>query len=297
MASVRKNSKLTAGAVVFLLSLVIVIALQNSVSKTKKTSEPAVLATTSVPFSGYAEKEPNNDWTAAKANGYVSLNSGVVYGGSFDGNVPIGSDMWYVYVGNTSTTRSFTLTPASTSGVQMVLYRMPAVGDPVAVASDLTAPFSFTYTFTTIGDYELVVHASPTVNNTRSYLLNISDPNVAAKCPWLGPVTLTGLPGTGSIQTFSEFIIGGSTVFQTYWRGSQAWARSVPISNGIMDISQATAWTGPTALTGYPGTGTVQAQSEAAVGTSVKQTFWRGDQGWWRYAPIVNNAPQWTCAN
>ncbi len=110
---------------------------------------------------------------------------------------------------------------------------------------------------------------------------------------WIGPYAIsTNMPGSGTLQMTYDIVLG-STLWQTVWRGDQGWRRTVPIVNGAPNFDSASAWAGPYSISGQPGSGALETQSDYVVGGTYWQYLWRGDQGWYRYAPIVNGAIQW----
>ena len=51
---------------------------------------------------------------------------------------------------------------------------------------------------------------------------------------WSPPYAASTLPGSGTVQTRSDFIIGnGANLVQALWRGDQGFTRTVPISGGV----------------------------------------------------------------
>lgn len=263
---------------------------------------PVLATTTAVtptptprPFSGTTEREPNNTWTQAQTNGYISLNHNTIYSGTLDGNATTGDDNYYLKV-TAPINRKFTLSIPSgnLNGVQLVIYSMPA-GTPVA--SDQTAPFEVSYNFSTPGDYEFKVYAAPTANNRSQYTFTITDPGIVA-CPWSAPISNTILPGAGPLQSAGNYIIG-QTLFQTLFRNNQSYARTVPIVNNVPNFSAATAWVPNTNASTFPGTGPIVTQSEYVIGNMVYQGIWRGnanvEQGFSRQIPIINGTPAWNC--
>ncbi|MCP4418215.1 MAG: S8 family peptidase [Chloroflexi bacterium] len=112
---------------------------------------------------------------------------------------------------------------------------------------------------------------------------------------WYGPYALNTLPGSGSVQAQSTFVVGNQ-LEQSLWRGNQGWHRIVPIVNNQVQWGSASTWYGPYALNTLPGSGSIQAQSTAVVDNTLEQGFWRGNQGWYRTVPIVNNQVQWGSA-
>ena len=78
--------------------------------------------------------------------------------------------------------------------------------------------------------------------------------------PWYGPISISTMPGSGSMQAQSS-TISGSTLTQGIWRGNQGWYRTVPIVNGIIDWNSASPWYGPISISTMPGNGDMQAQT------------------------------------
>ena len=109
---------------------------------------------------------------------------------------------------------------------------------------------------------------------------------------WSGPFGLHNKPGGGSIQSYDTFTVG-NTFWEAFWRSNKGWYRTVPIYNGEIDLDYPYPWHGPIALSDIPGQWGMQAQSAIAVGNILTQSFWRGNQGWYRTVPIYNGRPQW----
>ena len=99
------------------------------------------------------------------------------------------------------------------------------------------------------------------------------------------------------MQLGGSFIIDNK-LFQSYTRGGQGYARAVPIENGVVVWTKAGAWTGPVSTTTnkYPGSGALQTETEYVIGSKVQQGIWRGDKGYIRQVPIIDNVPIWSCA-
>ncbi len=113
---------------------------------------------------------------------------------------------------------------------------------------------------------------------------------------WSGPIPIGGLPGSGDMQTQTDFVVG-STLWQPFWRGNQGWYRTVPIVNSQPQWGSASGWTGPMPITALPGSGDIQTQADYTVGGTLWQSFWRGNQGFYRTVPIINGVPQWGSAS
>lgn len=116
-----------------------------------------------------------------------------------------------------------------------------------------------------------------------------------AASDWAGPLSLDGLPGSGAMQSQSGFV-AGSAHWQSLWRRDRGWYRTVPVVNGDPDWSNASGWGGPVTLAGLPGSGSMQSQSDFVAGSTLWQSIWRGDQGWYRTVPIVGGQVQWGSA-
>ena len=127
----------------------------------------------------------------------------------------------------------------------------------------------------------------------RSVLIAANDTIQWGSAPaWLGPIAISGLPGSGNMQAQNNYRVGNN-LMQAFWRGNQGWSRNVPIVNDVIQWGSAPAWGGPIAISGLPGAGDMQAQGDYAVGSTLIQAFWRNNQGWTRNVPIVNGVVQW----
>jgi hypothetical protein len=95
-------------------------------------------------------------------------------------------------------------------------------------------------------------------------------------------------PGSGRIQSYDTFIVG-NTFWEVFWRGNQGWYRRLPIVNEEPDWDNPWShWDGPLSLGQIPGQFGMQAQSAITVGNILTQSYWRGNQGWYRTVPIVS---------
>ena len=66
---------------------------------------------------------------------------------------------------------------------------------------------------------------------------------------WHGPVGLSSLPGSGSIQAQTATVFRNRTLVQGIWRSNQGWSRTVPLrADGTPDWGRAGAWSGPISL-------------------------------------------------
>ena len=116
---------------------------------------------------------------------------------------------------------------------------------------------------------------------------------------WGGPEDVASLPGGGSIQAMSEFMMPSGQLFESFWRGDQRWYCIVPIlPGGTPDWSSATAWSGPTDLSSFPGSGSMQGSRHLVLPNGqLFQSLWRGDQGWDRTIPFLpDGTPDWSNA-
>lgn len=71
---------------------------------------------------------------------------------------------------------------------------------------------------------------------------------------WQGPLSPSGIPGSGDIQAQDNYVIG-SLVWQHMWRSNTRWTRSVPILNGIPQWGSASAWSNTTSDFSLPDPG------------------------------------------
>ena len=113
---------------------------------------------------------------------------------------------------------------------------------------------------------------------------------------WAGPIPIAALPGSGSMQSQGNFVMG-NTLWQAFWRGNEGWSRTVPIVNGVVQWGSASGWSGPIPIAALPGSGSMQGQSNFVMGNTLWQAFWRGNEGWSRTVPIVNGVVQWGSAS
>ncbi|MBX2999116.1 MAG: hypothetical protein KF893_11450, partial [Caldilineaceae bacterium] len=113
---------------------------------------------------------------------------------------------------------------------------------------------------------------------------------------WAGPWPITALPGSGTLQAQSDFVIN-DTLYQAFWRGNQNWIRTVPIVNGVEQWGSASAWAGPYTISVLPGSGDMQITADYVLNHTLHQEFWRGNQGYRRTVPIVGSTPQWGSAS
>src|SRR5262249_25593028 len=99
-----------------------------------------------------------------------------------------------------------------------------------------------------------------------------------------------------TLQTQGDFLFG-ETLTQGIWRGNEGFVRTVPVHNGVPSWGNATLWNGPILIAGFPGAGDMQADSNFIVGSTLRQSFWRGNQGYSPAVPLVEGAPQWKSAS
>lgn len=86
-------------------------------------------------------------------------------------------------------------------------------------------------------------------------------PNWGAASAWSAPIPVSANPGAGSLQTLDAIVYpNGATLMQSIWRGDQGYWRTVPIVNGAPNFGAASAWSGPSAPSALPGSGTIQGQ-------------------------------------
>lgn len=117
---------------------------------------------------------------------------------------------------------------------------------------------------------------------------------------WSDPMSPSGLPGSGNMQSQNAFISpDGTELIQGFWRGNQGWSRTVPIVGGVIQWSSASAWSGPIPLSALPGSGSIQSQTGflSPDETELIQGFWRGNQGWSRTVPVINDSVSWSNAS
>lgn len=102
---------------------------------------------------------------------------------------------------------------------------------------------------------------------------------------WDGPVYLSSLPGSGSLQAQNEFFLPGSKrLFQRIWRNNQYYWRSVPRSGDAVDWNAASDWFGPYPSTTLPGSGDIQATTAFRLSgdQDIEERFWKNNAGYKR---------------
>jgi len=130
-------------------------------------------------------------------------------------------------------------------------------------------------------------------------LLTDGTPDWSNASAWDGPEDVAALPGSGSMQAVSGFMMPSGQLFESFWRGDQRWYCIVPIlPGGTPDWSSATAWSGPTDLSSFPGSGSMQGSRHLVLPNGqLFQSLWRGDQGWDRTIPFLpDGTPDWSNA-
>ena len=88
----------------------------------------------------------------------------------------------------------------------------------------------------------------------------------------------------------------GSKLQQSFGEAIRVLANS-PVANGEPQWNSASTWSQPISISTIPGSGSIQTMSVFMYGNGSKlqQSFWRGDQGFWRIVPVANGEPQWSC--
>lgn len=113
--------------------------------------------------------------------------------------------------------------------------------------------------------------------------------------PWSGPIGLSGMPGSGSVQTQVNYR-SGNDLYQSIWQSNSGYFRTVPIVNDAVQWGSVSGWTGPIAIGSMPGSGDMQAHGDYAVGNTLVQAIWRNNWGYSRNVPIVGGVVQWSQA-
>jgi hypothetical protein len=70
---------------------------------------------------------------------------------------------------------------------------------------------------------------------------------------WNGPMTMTGLPGSGSMETLDIYLLPNNKLTQSLWRGGQGWSRTIPVVDGLAQWNNASSWSGPVSGNHIPG--------------------------------------------
>ena len=110
--------------------------------------------------------------------------------------------------------------------------------------------------------------------------------------PWSGPIGLSGMPGSGSVQTQVNYR-SGNDLYQSIWQSNSGYFRTVPIVNDAVQWGSASGWTGPIGIGSMPGSGDMQAHGDYAVGNTLVQAIWRNNWGYSRNVPIVGGVVLW----
>lgn len=84
-------------------------------------------------------------------------------------------------------------------------------------------------------------------------------PNWGSATAWAGPVALSALPGSGSLQAYSDYTTG-TFLGQAVWQNNAGYARTVPIVGCTVDFPHAGAWSGAISINILPGSGDMRAQ-------------------------------------
>lgn len=137
---------------------------------------------------------------------------------------------------------------------------------------------------------------------SRKIPINKGQIGWAAATGWSGPYNVNVLPGSGDMQSQSDYVIG-SNLWQTHWRGNGGWYRTVPIVNGTPDWNHANPWNQtPLNLGQIACSETILAQTDYVIGSTLRQFHWcLNGQGQLeskeRTVPIANGIPQWNSAS
>lgn len=111
---------------------------------------------------------------------------------------------------------------------------------------------------------------------------------------WNGPFDSSTLPGSGSIQAQTAYVLGNK-LHQDIWQNNQAWTRAVDIVEGVPNFINAPAFV-RSYTTPLPGSGEVQSATYYVLGDKLHQGIWQGGQAWARTVDIVAGAPDWNNA-
>ena len=69
---------------------------------------------------------------------------------------------------------------------------------------------------------------------------------------WMEPMPKSALPGSGTINAQSSWVMPNGRLRQVFWRGGEGWARTVPFDNAEPDFSGAGSWEGPIPVESKP---------------------------------------------
>jgi hypothetical protein len=94
-----------------------------------------------------------------------------------------------------------------------------------------------------------------------------------------------------------DHLFSRATLTQSFWRGGEGFSRSVPIRNGTVQWTQAEPWSAPLPVDLLPGAGDIQADSSYLLGGELRQSIWRGNEGFSRAVPIVDGVVRWSQAS
>ena len=135
---------------------------------------------------------------------------------------------------------------------------------------------------------------------TRDIPLSLDGtPNWGQATIWSSPIALSGFRGSGEMQSFSALVYAsGQILRQSYWRSNFNWVREVGITNGVPNFGDPRGF-GTLTFTLPGSSGDIQAENAYIYpnGLTLRQTIWRGNQGWLRDVPIgPDGSPNWGAA-
>jgi hypothetical protein len=104
-----------------------------------------------------------------------------------------------------------------------------------------------------------------------------------AASDWSEPQLLADFPGSGDMQGETAEVISG-VLHQLIWRGGQRWRRELSLAEtGAPVFDKDVAWSGPTSIEVYPGSGDVQNYNAVLTPDGqVRESYWRGNEGYHR---------------
>lgn len=109
-------------------------------------------------------------------------------------------------------------------------------------------------------------------------------PDYAHADHWSKPITVSGIPGTGTVQAQAN-VIDGNRLLQVFWRNNVGYTRYVPYNGTTVLWNQASGWSSVPA-SNYPGSGNFQTYSLIYnKDGSLMESFWRNNQGYARTIP------------
>lgn len=91
---------------------------------------------------------------------------------------------------------------------------------------------------------------------------------------WSSGISINNLPGSGTMRGCSNYIVN-NTLFQTFWRGSNGYDRSVPVVNGQIQWQSASSWQSYS-VNDLPGSGTLYGTSTCPVRIDATDMFSHG---------------------